>query len=80
MSINILFFGMATDLVGTSSDTFQLGEEKDLENFKNLLFERYPSLKNMHQFAIAINEVYAEENSLVKPGDTIAIIPPVSGG
>ena len=80
MSITILFFGMATDLVGTTSSTIPLSEEISLEAFKFRLFETYVGLKNLKQFAIAINEEYALENSVVQPGDTIAIIPPVSGG
>lgn len=80
MSITILFFGMATDLAGKSSDSIIIDEEMSLNSFKELLFQKYPNLKNMHQFAIAINEEYAEENSIIKSGDTIAIIPPVSGG
>ena len=80
MNITILFFGMATDLVGASSSTIPLREEISLETFKKQLFETYPELTSLHQFTIAINEEYASNDRIVKPGDTIAIIPPVSGG
>lgn len=80
MSITLLFFGMATDLAGSASSTIPLNQEMSLKAFKNLLFETHAELKNLQQFAIAINEEYALEDSIVKPGDTIAIIPPVSGG
>lgn len=80
MSITVLFFGMATDLAGNSSTSLVLNNEISLENFKIKLFESFPELKNMQQFAIAINETYAVKDSTIKPGDTVAIIPPVSGG
>lgn len=80
MGITVLFFGMATDLVGESSIHFPLSKEISLEEFKTILIQNYPSLAEMHQYAIAINETYAEVDSSIKPGDTVAIIPPVSGG
>lgn len=29
---------------------------------------------------VAINEEYANENDIIQTGDTVAMIPPVSGG
>ena len=80
MNITVLFFGMATDLSGEPNTSISVDTEMNLEEFKARLFEIHPKLKTMQQFAIAINEEYAEEHSTIKPGDTIAIIPPVSGG
>ena len=80
MYITVLFFGMATDLSGNQSTSIPLNKSISLSEFKNLLFEIHPSFKQMHQFAIAINEEYAEDDAQIKPGDTVAIIPPVSGG
>ena len=80
MSTTVLFFGMATDLAGVQSSTVHLTEHMSVEQFKSLLFEAHPKLQKLQQFAIAINEEYAEESSSINPGDTIAIIPPVSGG
>ena len=80
MDISILFFGMATDLAGNQYTSFPLNKSIGLEEFKNMLFEKHPDMKQMHQFAIAINEEYADEDAVINPGDIIAIIPPVSGG
>lgn len=80
MSITVLFFGIATDLVGDQSIHFPLSNAMSLNSFKAELLEAYPSLKNMVQYTVAINEAYADEDSSIKPGDTVAIIPPVSGG
>lgn len=80
MTIQLLFFGITTDLIGNSSATFTLPEACSVALFKVLLIEKYPQLQNNSSFAIAVNESYATENEVIKEGDVVAIIPPVSGG
>ncbi|MFC0562270.1 molybdopterin converting factor subunit 1 [Halalkalibacter alkalisediminis] len=50
-----------------------------VSELKNWLLEEY-KLTALAQTMIAINESYASETDLLKDGDTIAFIPPVSGG
>jgi molybdopterin converting factor subunit 1 len=80
MKIQLLFFGITTDLVGKNSISFELNTKATVENLKDLLIEQFPNLKNIHQFAIAVNEEYADDDLLINNGDVVAIIPPVSGG
>lgn len=80
MKIQLLFFGITTDLVGENSISFELNEPISVNKLKEHLKLDYPSLKNIHEFAIAVNEDYATDDLILKEGDTVAIIPPVSGG
>ena len=80
MKISILFFGMATDLVDSSSLEIELPNKSTVASFKELLVEEFPELQKMSSYAIAINESYATDDILIKENDVIAIIPPVSGG
>lgn len=80
MKIQLLFFGITTDLVGKNSLSFELNSEATVENLKDILIKEFPKLKNIHQFAIAVNEEYADDDLLINNGDVVAIIPPVSGG
>jgi len=50
-----------------------------LELKKKLLL-KFPKLKNIEEFAIAVNEEYAEDDLVLRENDVVAIIPPVSGG
>ena len=68
------------DFVGKNSISFELNTKATVENLKDLLIEQFPNLKNIHQFAIAVNEEYADNDLLINNGDVVAIIPPVSGG
>ena len=46
-----------------------------------MLFQKkYPQLKEINSYAIAINESYASNETVLKENDIVAIIPPVSGG
>ena len=74
MNFTILFFGITTDLVGKNSLNYTSEEKITIKELKNLLKTAYPNLKNIHEFAIAVNEEYAND------GNVVAIIPPVSGG
>ena len=80
MTLTILFFGITTDLVGKSSLTYNLKEKTTVKDLRNILKFEFLELKNLHEFAIAVNEEYANNNLILKNGDVVAIIPPVSGG
>ncbi len=44
------------------------------------LISLYPELSKLRSIAIAINGVYATTDTIISPGDELALIPPVSGG
>jgi len=44
------------------------------------LIADFPAFGELVSFAIARNEEYAADEDVVTAGDTLAIIPPVSGG
>lgn len=80
MEIQLLFFGIATDLVGENSISFDIEEQATIAQLKELLISKFSGLKNLNEFAIAVNEEYANDDLIIKNGDIVAIIPPVSGG
>jgi molybdopterin converting factor subunit 1 len=80
MKIQILLFGITTDLVGVSNIDLEIVEGLTVVSFKGLLKEKYPQLKNIDSYAIAVNESYATDELVLKENDVVAIIPPVSGG
>ena len=80
MKIEVLFFGITTDLIGKKSISFDILEGMTVNDVKEKLLKTYPKLVQHQSFSIALNMEYAEGNNLIKNGDTIALIPPVSGG
>ena len=80
MKIKTLFFGITTDLVGASQLQINVDENASIETFKAVLQGEFINLKNIDSYAIAVNETYADDDYVLKTGDVVAIIPPVSGG
>ena len=80
MKINVLLFGISTDLVGATSLEFSLDQNATVNDFKHHLQTEYPALSELNSYAIAVNESYAKDDTQLQENDTVAIIPPVSGG
>jgi molybdopterin converting factor subunit 1 len=80
MKITTLFFGITADLIGETERELAFENSIAVGAFKLILKEKYPQLKNIDSYAIAVNEIYAEDAFILKEGDVVAIIPPVSGG
>ncbi len=77
MSIEVLFFGSLTD--ATSVPALSIHDEPDTDTVKILLEEKYPSLRTAKYF-MAVNQQMIQTNTLLQPGDTVAFMPPFSGG
>ncbi|TXD49845.1 MoaD/ThiS family protein [Polaribacter sp. IC073] len=80
MKIEILFFGITSDLIGETQQNVEFENSISVADFKSVLKEKYPQLKNINSYAIAVNEAYAEDQLILKEKDVVAVIPPVSGG
>ncbi len=77
MSIEVLFFGSLTD--ATSVPVLSVNDLADTNSVKSFLEEKYPPLKTAKYF-IAVNQKMIQTNTILKAGDTVALMPPFSGG
>ncbi len=80
MKIHLLLFGITTDLLGTPSLEVDVPTDATISILKTQLLANYPQLENIDSYAIAVNEEYASDETLLNKNDLVAIIPPVSGG
>lgn len=80
MTVKVLFFGMSRDLTNNSSVEMDLKDGLSVGIFRNVILEKYPKFKEMKNFAVAVNESYAEDEHVLLDNDILAVIPPVSGG
>ena len=80
MTLQILLFGITTDLLGTSTIEVNLTDNTTVADLKSILKTKYVALKNLKSYAVAVNETYASDDVILKTNDIVAIIPPVSGG
>jgi molybdopterin converting factor subunit 1 len=81
MRVQVLFFGMLKDAAGKSSDSVELPEGASLGDLLEFCASSAPELrKAMPSLAMAVNQEYAGPETQLKPGDQVALLPPVSGG
>ncbi len=77
MGIKVLFFGSVTDITLVAELSWEYCVDTD--TLVKGLLTRFPALANKKYF-IALNQQVIHENCSLKPGDTIALMPPFSGG
>lgn len=80
MKLEILFFGITADIAKKKSIQLEIEEGTSVKKLRVLLTDKYPALANYKNFAVALNMEYATDDVLLENGDSVALIPPVSGG
>ena len=76
--INILLFAHLLETIGESKLTVDLSDST-VGQIKEWMEAQYPTVSLQYVMA-AVNEEFATDTTVVKKGDTIAFIPPISGG
>jgi molybdopterin synthase sulfur carrier subunit len=80
MTLKILTFGIARDIVGGSTLNFEASEGINVAQLKQKLLDHYPTFGSLSSLLIAVNEEYGDDETVIFERDDIALIPPVSGG
>ncbi len=81
MKVKVLYFSSLKDRLKISNEIIDINEKTTVRSFLQILKERYPQFeKNFDNVMIAVNEEYANPDQILNDGDTVAVIPPVSGG
>jgi len=77
----VLLFAQAADAAGVRESVFDVPARTTVGTVVDELCAQYPRLNPLRStISIAVNEVYASLDAELREGDTMAIIPPVSGG
>ncbi len=81
MRVRILFFAGLRDLAGKREWEYDLTEKSILGDLHRRILDDFPALKEMKgAVRLAVNEEYSRMDRPLSDGDTVALIPPVSGG
>jgi molybdopterin converting factor subunit 1 len=81
MRVCVLYFGVLKDLVGHGRSEMDLAEGASVAQ----LLEAHRGLVKGQEslwesIAVAVNQEYARAGDVLKDGDEVALLPPVSGG
>jgi MoaE-MoaD fusion protein len=81
MRVRVLFFGMLKDRIGKADDSLDLPDGATVGDVLAQYLAKFPGLKeSLPSLATAVNQQYAGPETVLKTGDEVALLPPVSGG
>lgn len=77
MKVNVLAFGQISDITGDES--LEISGVTDTDQLVRLLHQKYDNLKSF-EYRLAVNKKMISGNTELKNEDTVALLPPFSGG
>src|SRR5689334_4106164 len=81
MRARVLFFGLLKDVVGRSAEERDFADGADLRAVFDTYAADYPRIREMaSSIVMARNQEFAPLDTVLRDGDEIAFLPPVSGG
>ncbi len=80
--IDVLYFGVLKDFSGSERESLELGDGSTVADTVRLLRARASNGSDVlwSSSAVAVNREYADAATVLKDGDELALLPPVSGG
>ncbi len=79
MNITVTCFASAREILARNEFSLDVPEGTTIEVLERDIRRLSPELAEM-PFMLALNQEYPVEGTIVREGDEVAIIPPVSGG
>jgi len=81
LKIDVLYFSSLKDKIKKNKESIEIKENSNLTDLINFLKEKHPEIsQNLDNVMVAVNEEYVDKDYILKNGDVVALIPPVSGG
>ena len=79
--MQVLVFGALKDLLAREMETVELPEQSTVEQLLQQVMAATPQMQKFAgSLAIAVNREYASTTQVLRDGDEVALLPPVSGG
>jgi molybdopterin synthase catalytic subunit len=79
--ITLLFFATLRELVGEKEVSFEIPDDTNVKQLKNLIGERFPGLApSLETTLVSVNKEYGFDEEIIPEGAEVALFPPVSGG
>ncbi len=80
MKVSVLAFARFRELLGFHNVKLEIPDQSTVTDLITLLIDKYPQFNQCTSKMIAVNEEYCGSETILKNGDVVALIPPVSGG
>jgi molybdopterin synthase catalytic subunit len=81
MRVKVLFFGLAHDLTGFDHEQVDIMPGETVADLQTRYESRFPRLREAPgSLLAAVNQEVADRSQILRDGDEVAFLPPVSGG
>jgi len=81
LKIKVRFFASYREIAGRPEEVFELRDGATLSALISKVRSVYPRLTELtDDLIVSVNKRYAKEDLVLKEGDEVALLPPVSGG
>ena len=81
MKISVVTFARIKEVMGADRVELQVDSDATVADLKSLLLTQYPDLQSlMPHCNVAVDQEYADDQTALREGCEVGIIPPVSGG
>jgi molybdopterin converting factor subunit 1 len=79
--ITILYFASVKDVTGIRMESIDLSKDTSIREMLSKISLIYPKLKHiLNIIQISVNYKIVDLNTVLKEGDEVALLPPISGG
>ena len=81
MQLSVRFFALYRERAGCGLASVEVAAGATVDDLVGAVRQRFPGLAPPEvQIVVAVNQEYAEPDTILREGDEICLIPPVSGG
>lgn len=81
IKVYVQFYGQLRELGKNNEVLIEIDENSNCRDLLNKIEKDFPKFQRFRKYVIcAVNNEFIDESYILKEGDKIAILPPVSGG
>lgn len=80
MNIRVRYFASIREVLRIDEEEIEIKDGATVEELIFELKQRHDFLSTKEQLLIAVNGSFAQPSKVIKPGEEVALFPPVSGG
>ena len=81
MRVRVLYFGVLKEIFGRENEMLEMAEGVDVAGLLAICRGRGRAPASLWEsLAVAVNQEYARGGRVLRDGDEVALLPPVSGG
>jgi len=79
--VTVAYFAKAREYAGTAEEVVELSQPASLQQLFSMVMTIHPSLAEIKQaLRLLVNGKWVSEQTSLKDGDRVALVPPVGGG